>query len=332
MDWWMLALGIAVVVATTYDLLATSISTSSRSGFLTEFVTRTAWMFLNRVARHDDSNVLRIAGPLTVSLTIFAWLGLLWVGWTFIFASDPGAVVGSISERPVDFVGRILFTAYTVFSLGYGNYVPTGPWEIASGIALLNGLSAATMAITYVIPVVTAVTDRRRQASFITSAGTSAEEIVETLFDGDGHSVLENLVIQVAPQILLTGQRHLSYPVIHHYHGAERRSAFPPAVAALDDAITLLEIAAPPGQRPKPPIVAVWRRAVDQLLDLVEFGSDESIPVPPPPSLGVLERLGWEPMNEDAYHEAVREHEARRQRMHQYVRYARWTWPTETSE
>lgn len=328
MDWWMLAVGVALIGVAVFDLLATSVSSSTRAGPVTVAVTRAMGWVLSLLVRRPESRVLRGAGPATVSLSILAWLLLLWAGWTLVFSADVDAVVAATTEVPVGFGQRVLFTAYTVYSLGYGNYLPTGSWEVVAGVALINGLSFATLAVTYVIPVVTAVTDRRRQAAVISAAGITAEEIVETLHDANGFGAFDQLLAQLVPMVAMTGQRHLSYPVIHQYRGAGRSDAFPPAVAALDDAVTLLDVGVASEPRPNTALVVMWRRTVDELLGFVELSFPDRVDVPPCPSLAVLDRLGIDHLDEASYAAAMAQHDDRRRRLHRYVRDAHWPWPT----
>lgn len=324
----MLIAGGILVVAVVIDMLTTTISSSTRAGLLTTATSKGLWLLVNSLARRDNSPLLRMAGPFIVSATLTMWLVLLWLGWTLMFSADVAAVAQSSTGEPVGLRGRVLFTAYTLYTLGYGNYLPQGGWEIASALALINGLTLATLAITYLVPVVTAVTDRRRQAATISTAGHTPEDIVESLHDANGFGALDQLLPEITSQVLLTGQRHLSYPVMHHYRGADRGAAFAPSVAALDDAVTLLTVAVTGPQRPNAAFMGMWHRSVDRLLDDVHLVRPDDVAVPPPPSLDVLDRLGVEHVPPETYEAAMREHEERRRRLCRYVRSARWAWPS----
>lgn len=62
-----------------------------------------------------------------------------------------------------------------LFSLGNGGYQPaSGVWEIVMVVATLNGLLVLTLAITFLVPVVGAVAQRRQQAALIHALGHTA--------------------------------------------------------------------------------------------------------------------------------------------------------------
>lgn len=329
MVWWMLVAGGVLVALALWDAITTTVSASTRSGPLTSAVNRTVWVIVHRLAPRDDSLLVRTAGPLSVVLAVALWLVTLWAGWTLIFSADPDAVVSSTTGAPADASSRWLFAAYTAYTLGYGNYVPTGTWEIVAAVALIVGFSLATLSITYLVPVVSAVTDRRRQAALLSTAGTTPEEIVANLHDANGFGALDELLDTATGDVLLTGQRHLAYPVLHHFRGRDRRSAFPPSVAAIDEAVTLLTVASTGPQRPNEPFVRMWRRAVDSVLDLVGLEFPD-VDVPPPPSPRVLDELGIERVDDAAYQAAMADQEERRRRLHRFVRSSRWQWPADT--
>lgn len=323
----MLVVGLFVIAVVVYDVLTTTVSSSTRAGAITTAVDTVVWSVVTGLARREDSRLFPLAGPLIVSLSVTAWLLLLWLGWALVFSADTTAVLTSSTLEPVDLRGRFLFTAYTVFTLGYGNYLPAGGWEIVSALALINGLSLATLAVTYLVPVVTAVTDRRRQAAVISAAGATPEEIVETLHDANGFGALDQLLSHLTSEVILTGQRHLSYPVIHHYRGVDRTTAFPPSVAALDDAVTLLSVAVTGPQRPNAALTTMWRNAVDALVADAQVGRPGDAAAPPLPPVAVLDRLGVAHLDASDYTAVMQHQEERRRRLHRFVRSARWRWP-----
>lgn len=328
MTWWMFVLGLALVLVAVHDAVTTTISVSSRSGPLTTTVNRMISLVCHRGPLADRELVLRSAGPASVVLAVLAWILALWAGWALLFSSDIDAVVSSTTDQPVDGSARWLFAAYTIYTLGYGNYLPTSGWEIPAAIALIVGFALLTLSVTYAIPVVSAVTDRRQQGSLISTAGTTPGEIVTTLHDASGFSALEQLLHQLTPALLTTAQRHLAYPVLHNFLGRDRTSALGPSVVALDDATTMVCLAAADGPHLSRPTVVRWRAAVDLLLDRVahiDDGQDHA--VPPLPPADVLDALGVERVDDDTYRSAMGAEDDRRRRLHAYVRSTRWGWP-----
>lgn len=328
MSWWMLALGVVLLGVATYDAITTTISVSTRSGPLTSAVNKVVSTLAHGGALDRTPRLLRAAGTFAVVAAVTAWILTLWAGWTLVFSADPGAVVSATTGTPVDAVGRWLFSAYTTYTLGYGNYLPTGNWQIVASVALIVGFALFTLSVTYAIPVVSAVTARRSQAALLATTGTTTEEVVETLHDANGFGALDELLTTLTPTLLLTAQQHLAYPVLHNFLSVDRRSALAPGVAALDDAITLLDVAVEGSQRPNRAFTAMWRDAVDQLLDLItKVGDGSGQEVPPLPSLDVLDRLGIAHVDEATYRSRMQAEDQRRQRLCTYVRSTRWDWP-----
>ncbi|MBW3576957.1 MAG: potassium channel family protein [Actinobacteria bacterium] len=317
MDWWMLAVGAVLVVVAAVDAVSTSLSPSTRAGPLTGATTAAVWAAISRI----PGGIPRVtAGPLILTLTAGSWL-LLWVGWALIFSADPSAVVEASTGQPADLSGRFFFAAYTVFTLGLGNYVPAGSWENIASLALINGLGLATLAITYLVPVVTAVTDRRRQAAFIACLGSGPSDIVRNTAEG-GFAAIGSSLPALTRDILLTGERHLTYPVMHYFRGIDERSALPVQLAALDDALFLIQASE---HRLDPGLVRQFRAAVDSLLDL-RATEDRDIDAPPVPDFGLLDDLGIandaERLSRD-----LKANRPRRLRLQAYLERTDWRWP-----
>lgn len=323
MDWWLLLLGSFVLVVTYFDALATSLSPSTRSGPLTGAVTGAVWWALSRAR----SSVVRVAaGPLILTLTAGAWIVLVWVGWSLVFSADPSAVIETSTGRPADLSGRFFFAAYTAYTMGLGNYVPTGVWETVASVALMLGLGLATLAITYLLPVVTAVTERRRQAAFIASFGMTGPQIVANTADRDFSSV-GSFLPTIVRDLLLTGERHLTYPVMHYFRGVDAHSALSVRLAALDDALVLIEAS---DGTVDPALSISFRNAVTKLLNLrATDGHDYE--APPVPDIEVLSRLNRS-VDETRFRQALEINDPLRRRLNEFVESSGFEWPHERNE
>jgi len=72
--------------------------------------------------------------------------------------------------------GRIWFVLYTMFTLGNGDYTPNGgAYQLAGGAAVASGMSLITLAVTYLLSVISAVTQKRSFAGQVSSFGESPE-------------------------------------------------------------------------------------------------------------------------------------------------------------
>ncbi|HEX2028343.1 MAG TPA: potassium channel family protein [Nitriliruptorales bacterium] len=328
MAWWLLALGVALLLAVTVDALATVVSASTRSGPVAERLSHWLWRIARRVAGDDHSTPLIVAGPVILVTTTVAWISAFWAGWWLIFAADPTAVVDSRSLQPADLVGRAYYAAYTVFTLGNGDYSPHGaPWQLVTAVAVVSGLALVTLVVTYFIPVVTAVTERRQLGALVSTFGHDASSIVTSAWDGSSFRAFERRVEDLVPSVLMTAQRHLTYPIIHYFHTTDRGSAFPPSVAALDEAVGMVSAGTDPAVRPDPVVVRSFRAAVDQLMDIVHTGYEHPEAEPPEiPELAAMRRVGIPTVSDAAFADALASDRQRRSRLRSYVTQARWSW------
>lgn len=264
---WMLPLGAALLGTVAYDALSTTLVTTSAAGPLTSRVARWAWALAGRTAR-PGSALMRMTGPLVLVLTVCVWLLLLWGGWTLIFSASPQAVLSSPGGEVADGWSRVYFTGFTVFTLGVGDFAPNGAtWQVLTSVAVVSGLALTTLAITYLVPVVTAVTARRTQARTIAALGSTPQDIVVAAWRNGSFSYLDQQLPRLAEQILLTAARHLSYPVLHYFHSATPETDLGVQLHALDEAVTILDVGVPEPSRPHPLALATFRQATTNLLD-----------------------------------------------------------------
>ncbi|WP_052666054.1 potassium channel family protein [Nitriliruptor alkaliphilus] len=271
MSVWMLPVGVLLLGTVTYDALSTTVVASSAGGPLTSRVARAVWSIVGRFAR-PGSVTMRLSGPVVVVLTVGTWLLLLWSGWALIFSSSPDAVVTFLDGEPADGWSRVYYAGFTIFTLGVGDVVPNGPpWQMLTGFAVASGLALTTLAITYFIPVVTAVTVRRAQANSIAGLGASPHEIVLRSWHEGSFRWVEAQLPRLAEQVLQTAERHLAYPILHYFHSASPRTDLAIQLHALDEAVTILEAGVTEPSRPHPQALAHFRHATTQLLDNLDL-------------------------------------------------------------
>jgi hypothetical protein len=326
---WMLAAGGAILALVTYDALSTTLATGRSAGPITGRLGRAWWALARRAARGPRSPWVASSGPVVVVLTILVWLSLLWAGWSLIFSADPTAVISSATREPADGWSRIYFAGFTAFTLGVGDYIPSGdPWQILTSVSVISGLALTTTAISYLIPVITAVTERRTQASTIAGLGPTSQDIILGGWRQGSFSFIEQRLPRLSEGILLTAERHLSYPILHYFHSPERRSDLRVQLYALDEAVTILQHAIPDEHAPHPAILSSVRNAVCQLLDHVMSGHATTDPAargaPPPPAVDRLRDAGMPVVNEATFRERVQGIDAHRRRLAAFADESRW--------
>jgi hypothetical protein len=82
------------------------------------------------------------------------WLLLIWISASLLFISKPDSLMNV--EKTLLIVNKIFFTGYTLSTLGLGDIEPEGNFWIFSLPYSFTGLILISIAITYLIPVVSA--------------------------------------------------------------------------------------------------------------------------------------------------------------------------------
>jgi hypothetical protein len=309
------ALGLAVVGVTLLDVVWTTLAAGSGSGPITDRVTAVLWRVALAVHRRRPSHgFLAAAGVATVLAVLVTWILLVLVGWSLVFTSGEGAVRASPSGVPADLVERLYFTGYTVFTLGLGDFVPgDGAWQLATVAATGSGLVLVTLGITYLVPVASAVAERRSLAGYVSSLGADGPAILVEAWDGEDFGALSDHLVSLAPLLHTARQQHLTYPVLHYFHSVERRDAPGPAAVALSDALILLRHGVAPEATPAGATVRALDDAVARFLETVRSAHlPEGFDPLPPPSLQPLREAGIPTVDDDRFAAAVGSTERRR--------------------
>lgn len=253
--------GLVILAAVSWDLFVTALSPTSGAGVLARRSGQFLWRLGKLGNAHAEARRLRLLGPGILLVTVLTWVVLLVFGWWLVALSVDGLEVTAYG-RPATAGERLYFVLTTVSTLGPGDVLPVTAWgRVLTAAMAVTGLSLFTLAVTYVLPVVTAATQRRVQATAISALGLSVPQVVSSL-DGAGGDA-DRLLEEVGSAVRLLAQQHLAYPILHYFHSTDRRAAFAPSVATLDEAVTRLA-----GRSPDPPRLAMarLRAAVDDLL------------------------------------------------------------------
>jgi hypothetical protein len=324
------AAGAILIGLAALDAITTTLAASTAAGPLTSRLGRWWWRAAHRLARRPDSRWLTSAGPAVAVLTLGTWL--LWAGWTLVFSASPEAVLQDPEGVPADGWARAYFAGFSVFTLGVGDYVPNGPvWQLLTVVAVVSGLALTTMAITYLVPVVSAVTQRRQQASSIAGLGTTPPTLILNGWNHRGWNYLEHRLAQLADAITLTAERHRAYPILHYFHSAEPEQELRAQLAVLDDAVTLLQLGSRDG--PHPAVLAEVRQAVELLLE--RAGTPAHGTPPPPLTLTPLRAAGLALVDEHTFARRLAELDEHRRRLYGFAVETKWEpddTPADTSD
>ena len=276
--------GITVVLITAYDLIYTTFSPRG-AGFVSDFITSVIWNTLRLFYKiTGDHRILRGAGIIIVCATLLSWLLLLWAGQFMIVLADQDAVVDSTTNVPATNMQRLYYSGYILSTMGNGDYKGgTDGWRVYSAVISFAGLTLITIAISYMVPVISAVTERRALSIRIRAIGESAQNIILDNWDGNSCQRLKDHFSGLAESIALQGQMHLSYPVLQYFHHGRKATALLPSLAILDEALTMMLLYLPESTRPDPQHLIPLRKAITNFLLTLDIVSNraEETEVPP---------------------------------------------------
>ncbi|HEX2028970.1 MAG TPA: ion channel, partial [Nitriliruptorales bacterium] len=321
--------GVAVVALALGDAIATTVRVGRRGGPVTRLVSGLLWRGLSRLRVSRLRLFPLYVSGMAVTLSIIGlWIAATIFGWFLIFASTPGAILETATNRPADMASRLYYSGYTVFTLGIGDYRPGGTvWQTATWFAAGSGLLLVTLVITYTIPLTTAVSQKRQLARLISGLGSHAAEIVAKGWSGRNFSVLEGWLQSLTPLLARLAEHHLAYPMLHFFHTGDRDAAVGPAVAVLDETLLVLELAVDPDVRPSRLSLDPPRAAIEALLTTIpEVYVNTASEPPPHPGLGLLEEHGIPCVPRSAVRDAFDEVVDERRRLLSLVHHEGWTW------
>ncbi|MFC4542346.1 two pore domain potassium channel family protein [Halosolutus amylolyticus] len=323
-----LVVGIALLVLVIVDILWTTLWVDGGSGPVSGRLTTGVWQGLRAVSA-DHDRALSLAGPLILTLTLATWVALIWVGWTFVFASYPTALVSTRTGAAADWSGRFYYVAYTMFTNGNGDYAPIGDvWEIASAFTTATGMAFVTLGVSYVLTVLGAVSDKRSFASSVTGVGDRSEAFVRTAWTGAEHRGTALSLESLASELGTLAEQHKSYPILHYYHSEQSDRASSVAVPILDEALTLYRHGVPDGHGPDPMLVEAARSSVQDYLETLDTAFIEPAEeVPPPPDLDRLREEGIPTVDDEAFADALADLSERRRRLLGVAKGDAWEWP-----
>lgn len=322
-----LSLGLVVLLALIVDAGWTTLwpdrSGGPLSSRLAAFVWRNASGLL--AGRHT---ALSLLGPTVLSLVLLLWVVLLWLGWYLIFSSVETSVVDAVTRETASGFDRFYFVGYTIFTLGNGDFAPNGAaWQLATVLATASGLILVTLAITYLISVLSAVVNKRTFAARVHAMAETPEDFVVKTWDGGAFTGLDLVLSSLAEDLTRLATQHLAYPVIHYYHPSGRRGSAAVAVAVLDETVTILTAGVDSPARPARAVLRSVRGAVEGYLETLSGGSIRwSDADPALPDLDGVRVAGIPTVDDTDYHAERDQARDRRRKLRGLVESDGWEW------
>lgn len=320
--------GLTILAIVTFDVLITTLTVGG-GGPLTSRISSKIWYICLKTSLGNFRHrLLATIGWLLLSGMVILWNILTLVGWSLVFCSYKYAVINTTDKVPADILDRIYFTAYTLTTLGRGDYRPEGIiWNLFTAIASANGFFLVTLSIAYLSPVVSAATQKRSFAVYIASLGGTGDEILTRAWNGKNFGQLDQHLISIAPMIAHLGEQHLTYPILHYFHSRERSRSTALSLAALDEALTLLQYGIAPSFQFDRAALSAARRALAAFYKtLYSAYLEPATNEPPLPSLEMLRTAGIPTVSDWEFVKSTKHINQRRRFLLALIRNDGWTW------
>lgn len=235
-------LGILLFLVTAADIIKTTLSTRG-GGMLTNAVTRLVWAcFFGMARRRGRSRLLEYAGQFVLLSVLLSWIVGLWVSLFLLFASHPGSIVDGTTRTPADLWETFYYAGFTLSTLGVGDYAAsTDGWRVLTSAAAFCGLTFITAAITYIVPVLSAVSLQNQLSLLVSSMGRTPQEIIVNSWNGSDFSAFYDHVSDLRQLLVQHTLNHHAYPVVQCFHNSDAAKNVIPAIVTLDEVMRLLD-------------------------------------------------------------------------------------------
>jgi len=328
MNYFVFILGIIILLITAIDLINTSLSVRG-AGFITKRLSKTIWTVLLAIHKKTGAGkLLELGGAFILVAILINWLLLIWISASLLFISQPDSLMNVESNSATTILAKIFYTGYTLSTLGLGDIEPDGPfWDILTAILSFTGLILISIAITYLIPVVSGEIIKRRISVYITTLGCSVEDILMNYWNGENFKELEHPFTSLTGKIILHAQNHKAYSVLHFFHSSDKKEAFALNLTNLDEVLTILLHGIPAAQQPSFNVLMGLRRAITSyLITLPEAFITPGNETPPQPELSALENKGIQLIQGKTLSLAYEKIESRRRLLLSLIKDDGWNW------
>jgi hypothetical protein len=311
----------------TIDILQTTFFLTG-AGFLSGKISMSIWDLMLKIHKKTKSHrFLSYAGSSIILFTFFIWALLFLVGLTLFFHFSDYSIINATTKIPADFWDKVYYVGFTSTTLGIGDFIAgSNFWEILTIISAINGFFLLTLVITYLIPLVSSVEEKRQFASTINNIGETPEKFLKRLKNGDKYENLSSILISYQTVINSMTQHHLAYPALHYFHSMERKTASAPAIAVLDEALSMVILCYGDNVKNISNMILPTKDAINNLLQTLEdsfIGSGNDSPALP--NYDSIREVNKE-IDENSFSEYYKSIEKRRKILLTYVQSDGWQW------
>ena len=326
----LLVVGILLTLWILIEALWTTVWADRNSSPLTSRLTSLLWKCFRTFVHSGKNGFLNLAGPVILMSSVLFWIVMLWLGWVLTFYAVPGSVLLKGTQASPDFTDLVWYVAYCIFTVGNGDFSPHGDvWQVVSSFVALSGMGMVTLAITYLLQVVSAVVNKRSFASQVIAIGKTPEGFVKKEWSHGNFGSIALQLNSLSNQLSTLSEQHLAFPILHYYHTANHHKAQALAIAILYDAILLIELGVEEAHQPPESILSSARQSVDSFLQTLKGAfikpADE---VPRSPELSSLKEKGIPIIPEQEFYKKLEENTDTRKIIQGLINNDGWEWPS----
>jgi hypothetical protein len=326
----LVVLGLIVLVVAGVDVVWTVLAAGSGAGPLTARLSSVAWRVALALGRRDNGSrhaLLAVFGMVIVIAMLVSWVVVASGAWLLISSAYDGAVRVAESGEPADLMQRAAFVGVNLFTLGSSDVVGgDGLWQFLPTAIAASGVVALTLGIGYIVPVASAVAERRQLAQYVLSLGSTPERVLTNAWTGSDFGALGQHLVALIPMLHLAGEHQLTYPAIAYFHSGREEASSSLSIVVLDDVVTLLRCGVAVDVRPDPATIDAMGRTVGVFLDTVGTESLAGGVDPlPPPDLGPLRAAGIPTVTDADFDAAIAGDGQRRRQLAGLLAHDGWT-------
>ncbi len=236
-----LVAGIFLIFYIFKDVLLTTYSMEG-GGPMTDYFLKNSWkLFLWIGGYNGRHKLLNLAGMFMMISLIVLWSAGLWLGAFLLFASNPDSVLHSDTLLPTGLWEKLYFSGYILTTMGLGDYVPYNTsWGIISVFFSFFGLLFITLMVSYALPVLSNIITKKQLSLFIQNLGATPVELLVYFWNGKDFSSLKDVSKELQKRILIIGQSHKAYPILHYFHANRKEESLVITLCLIDEALSIL--------------------------------------------------------------------------------------------
>ncbi|WP_340674466.1 ion channel [Natrinema zhouii] len=225
-------------------------------------------------------------------------------------------------------------SGYAIFTLGNGDFAPQeGVWQIMTTLATGSGMLFITLSVTYILNVLSAVTQKRSFASGVSGLGEHGTEILLTSWNGEEFEGLELPLNTFTTQLNMLTSNHKAYPILHYFHSKQPVQSAIVSVTILDETLSLLKFGLFNQSHPSNTILKNARSSVESYLETLQNSfikpADRS---PPSPNLDTLRENELPTVSDEEFTAALADIDERRRTLLGLIESDEREWPSQGSE